>query len=438
MENKALRIVFPVFLGVLLALLLGFGLQAAYPQPESPSAGYEAPYEAYIASLQAYERVAAAILSVLAAVLLAAGSLLPARAAALADGLLLGGVFTLLYAAARGSGAGPGLASAPAFAAVGAGLVLALAALALRQSGLLPVRRAGEYREGAADEPALAVVFPLAAAPLAASVVSLGLQAFYPPPLVPGYTGPGYPDVLAAYGRDSGLIATAAAAALVACGFALLRRASIPADALILGGIVTSVVASAGAISPKTSMASVAAGVLGFLGALAAGHVRLAGRRPSPAAVPAGGSRAGSKVFAVLHPVAVGALSVVVFFVGFFAFYPAPENAGPSADWLRTVSLSATVVAVVLLLASLVLERRTPAVGNALLVSGLLTLVAGVAPAAVAGEQGVVFVALAVAVAVVLFVGYRRFVRGGPRAPRGTRPPRTPPAVPPVPPAPAG
>ncbi|MGT2460494.1 hypothetical protein [Sinomonas atrocyanea] len=101
------------------------------------------------------------------------------------------------------------------------------------------------------------------------------------------------------------------------------------------------------------------------------------------------------------------------------------------------MSLSATVVAVVFLLASLVLERRAAAVGNALVVGGLLTLVAGVAPAAVAGEQGVVFVALAVAVAVVLFVGYRRFVRGGPRAPRGTRPPGTPPAVPPVPPAPA-
>ncbi|MGT2460492.1 hypothetical protein [Sinomonas atrocyanea] len=163
MENKALRIVFPVFLGVLLALLIGFGLQAVYPQPESPSPGYEAPYEAYLASLQAYERIAAAVLSGLAVVLLAAGSLLPARAAALAEGLLLGGVFTLIYAAARGSGAGPGLPAAPAVGAVGVGLVLALAALFLRQSGRLPRRR--ERRAETADETALAVVFPLAAAP---------------------------------------------------------------------------------------------------------------------------------------------------------------------------------------------------------------------------------------------------------------------------------
>jgi hypothetical protein len=429
-ENKALRIVFPVFLGVLLALLIGFGLQAVYPQPESPSPGYEAPYETYIASLQAYERVAAAILSGLAAVLLVAGSLLPARASALADGLLLGGAFTLIYAAARGSGAGPGLAAAPAFGAVGAGLVLALLALLLRQSGRLPGSGSASEPRGNADETALAVVFPLAAAPLAATVVSLGLQAFYPPPVLSGYSGPGYPDVLAAYERDSGLIGTAAAAALIAAGFALLRRASIPADALLLGGIVTLAVASAGAISPKASGISVAAGVAGLLGSLVLGHVRARGA--------AAASRVGEKVFAVLHPIACGALSVVVFFLGVFAVYPPPENAEPSQDWFRTVSLTATAVAVVFLLASLVLEHRAPAVGNASVVSGLLTLVAGVAPAAVAGEQGVVFVALAVAVAVVLFVGYRRFVRGGPRAPRGTRPPGTPPAVPPVPPAPAG
>ncbi|AMM32547.1 hypothetical protein SA2016_1873 [Sinomonas atrocyanea] len=436
MENKALRIVFPVFLGVLLALLIGFGLQAVYPQPESPSPGYEAPYEAYLASLQAYERIAAAVLSGLAVVLLAAGSLLPARAAALAEGLLLGGVFTLIYAAARGSGAGPGLPAAPAVGAVGVGLVLALAALFLRQSGRLP--RLRERRAEAADETALAVVFPLAAAPLAATVVSLGLQAFYPPPVLSGYSGPGYPGVLAVYERNAGLIGTAAAAVLILVGFALLRRASIPADALLLGGVVTLVVASAGAISPKTTLVSLGVGVLGLLGALATGHLRLGAplRRGTGAA--ATGSRVGSRVFSVLHPVAVGALSVVVFFVGVFAFYPPPEDAEPSSEWLRTVSLSATVVAVVFLLASLVLERRAAAVGNALVVGGLLTLVAGVAPAAVAGEQGVVFVALAVAVAVVLFVGYRRFVRGVPRAPRDTRPPGTPPAVPPVPPAPAG
>ncbi|MGT2460493.1 hypothetical protein [Sinomonas atrocyanea] len=144
--------------------------------------------------------------------------------------------------------------------------------------------------------------------------------------MLSGYSGPGYPDVLAVYERNAGLIGTAAAAVLILVGFALLRRASIPADALLLGGVVTLVVASAGAISPKTTLVSLGAGVLGLLGALATGHLRLGAplRRGTGAA--ATGSRVGSRVFSVLHPVAVGALSVVVFFVGVFAFYPRPRT----------------------------------------------------------------------------------------------------------------
>lgn len=437
MESKALRTVFPIFLGILLALLIGFGVQVFYPEPDAAfrAAGPGVSYDSYTAAMEAYSRVASTVISALGIVPLIIGSILPRRAAVLADGFLLGGVFTLLYAAVRGSGSGSGMGAAPSFLAVGAGLVLALGALFVRQSGRPLGRRGPTRAPSEADDATLAVVFPLAGAPLAATVVALGLETLYPSPALPGYVASDFPVVLAEYGRNSGLIVTVLAVLLIAAGFALRSSASIPADALILGGLIALVEGSARAMSAKTSVVSFAVGVLSFLVALAAGHLRLVGWAWRGAATPAQARPgAGARMFAVAHPLAAGALSVTVFYVGISAFYPEPGTDVPAPQWLRTVSLSATATAVVFLVVSLLLERISSASANALVVSGLFTLVAGVTPAAMAGEQALVFLALAVSVAVVLFVGYRRFVRRGGRP---KAPPGRPPAVPPAPPAPA-
>lgn len=434
MENKALRVVFPIFLGILIALLVGFGVQVFYPQPEmyvGPRGGSENTYLAYRQTLQDYNGIVSGAVSAIGAVPLVVGSLLPKRLVVIADGLLLGGVFTLVYAAGRGMGATAGLGTAASFAAVGVGFLLALAALFVRQTGWTLRRKARASSSSDVDDATLAVVFPLAAAPLAAMVVSLGIQAFYAQPYLGGYFGSGYPDTMAVYGRNFALIASSAAVVLLAAGFALVRRASIPADALLLGGLVALVMGTTRAISPRTAVVSFVVGVFALLVALVVGHLRMVGRRWLPAVEADGsGPRAGSRMFAVLHPLATGVLAVVVFFVGINAFYPEPMVGGTQSAWLRTVSLSATIVAVVLLVASLALGRISSADANALLVSGLFTLVAGVVPAAMAGEQTIVFIALAVALVVVLFVGYRRFAgRGrGPKAPMG---------APPLPPAPA-
>lgn len=431
MENKGLRMVFPIFLGVLIAVFVGYGLQVFYPRPQfspAPDGGLEA-YTVYEQAMGAYSRTVSLVASAIAAVPLVVGALLPRRLVVLADGLLLGGMSTLVYAAAQGMGSEEGFGTAVSFAAAGLGFLLALGTLYVRQAGWGRRVTPAAHSAPDADDATLAVVAPLAAAPLASFAVLLGIQTFFTRPTLAGYAGPGYPTAMVDYARDSGLLASAAALVLLAAGTAVLRRASIPADALLLGGLVVLVVGSARAISPTPPPVSFIAGVLALVVALAVGHLRLVGKRWSADSVAGAtsGPRSGSRMFAVVHPLATGALTVAVFYLGVNAFYPEPIGQS-YATWLRTTSLSGTAVAVALLVASLAMGRISSAGANALLVSGVFALIAGVAPAAMAGEQAVVFIALAVALLVVLFVGYRRFAGRGTKRPTG---------IPPVPPAPA-
>ena len=112
-----MRIVFTFFVGAILALFIGFGIHTFYPPPEPPDTSLvelkaspsdaelksaAAARKAYDTAYQSYSRNVS-IASMGGAVLLLALSLgLERRNKVMANGILLGGLFTLVYGVARG------------------------------------------------------------------------------------------------------------------------------------------------------------------------------------------------------------------------------------------------------------------------------------------------------------------------------------------------
>ena len=112
-----LRIIFTLFVGAILALFIGFGIHTFYPPPGPPdtaSAEFKAnpsdadiekassAQKAYDTAYQAYSRNVSMV-SMGGAVLLLALSLgLERKNKVMANGILLGGLLTLVYGVARG------------------------------------------------------------------------------------------------------------------------------------------------------------------------------------------------------------------------------------------------------------------------------------------------------------------------------------------------
>lgn len=145
-----LRIVYIFFIGVLLATFVGVGIAAFYPGPKAPeppvSVKYAPPCEsfkdeaasqkirseqeefektmkAYQTQFERYNRDVS-IVSLLAAILILVVSLtLFKKILLIADGLLLGGVLTLVYSIIRGFGSGDNMFR---FVVVSAGMIIAL------------------------------------------------------------------------------------------------------------------------------------------------------------------------------------------------------------------------------------------------------------------------------------------------------------------------
>lgn len=117
MDDKVLRIVFTFFVGAILALFIGFGIHTFYPPPEVPDsilvelkpnptdeeiAKVAAEQQAYMTAYQSYSRNVS-IASMTGSVLLLVASLvLERRNKVMANGILLGGLFTLVYGVGRG------------------------------------------------------------------------------------------------------------------------------------------------------------------------------------------------------------------------------------------------------------------------------------------------------------------------------------------------
>lgn len=118
-----LKFVYSFFLGLLLVVFVGMGVATFYPSPKAPEyprvleAGktpdeytaeqrtadyiYQAESKAYEQKSNGYNRNVAMIVLGAAVVLLVLGLVLESRLGLLSDGLLLGGVFTLLYSIGR-------------------------------------------------------------------------------------------------------------------------------------------------------------------------------------------------------------------------------------------------------------------------------------------------------------------------------------------------
>ncbi|MFE7629113.1 hypothetical protein [Kocuria sp. NPDC057446] len=123
MDNNVMKIVYTFFLGALLALFVGLGIQTFYPAPEmpEPTAGMEfapeggAPtaeqreemeendrqWRQWQVEQQSYSRNVAVVALGASVVLLGLSLVLEKRNRVLTNGIMLGGLFTLLYAIGR-------------------------------------------------------------------------------------------------------------------------------------------------------------------------------------------------------------------------------------------------------------------------------------------------------------------------------------------------
>lgn len=156
MENTALKIVYTFFVGIMLALFVGFGIDTFYAEPEYPSMleyGYQkeltdaqieelnAAQEEYGLAVQGYNRAVSIISTVAAVLLLGLSLLLERRNRVLTNGVMLGGLFTLIYGVGRGFASGD---STTTFITVTVGLAVVI---------FLGYRRFGRHEERPADSP---------------------------------------------------------------------------------------------------------------------------------------------------------------------------------------------------------------------------------------------------------------------------------------------
>lgn len=140
-----LRIIYTIFIGVLLATFVGVGITAFYPDPKSPEEPLEIKYcpqnEPTTPELRAKQQEFdsafkdfrnrqqeynknVSIISVAAAIIILIVSLtLLKKIMLIADGLLLGGVLTLIYSIIRGFDSGDNTFR---FIVVSIGLIIAL------------------------------------------------------------------------------------------------------------------------------------------------------------------------------------------------------------------------------------------------------------------------------------------------------------------------
>lgn len=122
---KMLKLIYTVFVGILLALFVGVGVSVFYTAPKAPDypkilestpadngrltdeqkrqdAIYQQEIEAYGPRNSAYNRNVSIITLAAAVLMLVLGLAFAKKIDVIADGLLLGGVFTLLYSIGRG------------------------------------------------------------------------------------------------------------------------------------------------------------------------------------------------------------------------------------------------------------------------------------------------------------------------------------------------
>lgn len=141
-----IKLIYTLFLGLLLAIFVGVGIEAFYPGPKVPELSesmtkqpiitqsptpeqiekqeaYDREWKTYRQASEKYNRNVAAIVIGAAIILLIIGLTAVEKIGILSDGFVLGSVFTLLYAIGRGLGV---MDDTSRFLVVTAGLVIAL------------------------------------------------------------------------------------------------------------------------------------------------------------------------------------------------------------------------------------------------------------------------------------------------------------------------
>lgn len=121
-ENKILRLIYTIFVGVLIAIFIGVGINTFYTPPKNPEYPSELSYvnkeptaeekakqqefdkqnKVYMEQMKPYNRNVSIITLVAAVVLMGSSLLLQKRIKLIADGVMLGGLFTLFYSLGRG------------------------------------------------------------------------------------------------------------------------------------------------------------------------------------------------------------------------------------------------------------------------------------------------------------------------------------------------
>ena len=134
MENKVLKIVFTLFIGVMVVLFIGFGIEAFYPNPPYPAdleiiyakemteaqqATAQALQSAYDEAVQLHNQITSIVVTAVAVIIMFVSMFLEKRNITLTNGLLLGGLFTLIYGSGVGFNAGSAMIT---FITVGVGL----------------------------------------------------------------------------------------------------------------------------------------------------------------------------------------------------------------------------------------------------------------------------------------------------------------------------
>jgi hypothetical protein len=141
-----LKVMYSLFLALLVSLFVGFGISAFYPAPKEPSYSpildrpilpneqesaeiiaerekHHKEQEAYQKALSVYNRNASVMALGAAIIILVVSLLLRNTLLMISDGILLGGVFTLIYSIIRGFA---GDSTMFRFVVVSVGLIVAL------------------------------------------------------------------------------------------------------------------------------------------------------------------------------------------------------------------------------------------------------------------------------------------------------------------------
>ncbi len=150
-RNRTIEIIYTFFLGIIIAVFVGLGIAAFYPEPKYPEMPatlkvysipvnapeetkvskdllkkqeeYDKKVQAYQNNLSIYNRNVSIIALIASVVTLALSLIFLQRLLIIADGVLLGGVITLLYSVVRVFGSGDDKIR---FLVVAIGLVVAL------------------------------------------------------------------------------------------------------------------------------------------------------------------------------------------------------------------------------------------------------------------------------------------------------------------------